>query len=220
MRILVHFVMTQHSQLVIFGAGGHGKVVINAALEAGVRPALAVDDAPACDCIFGVPVVATSCIDWIDFGRFEFLVALGSNELRREVFDKLMKFGGLPGTILHPSASIAPSVSIGRGSVVCAGSILSVDVRIGDNCILNTGCLVDHDCIIGSDVHICPGVQLAGNVSIGDGSTVGIGSCAIPGVRVGKNCMIGAGSVMVRSFGDGVLAFGNPCRARGFTRQP
>jgi acetyltransferase-like isoleucine patch superfamily enzyme len=47
---------------------------------------------------------------------------------------------------------------------------------------------------------------------VGEGTWIGAGAVVIPGIRIGKNCIIGAGSVVVKDIPDGVKAYGNPCK--------
>ncbi len=56
------------------------------------------------------------------------------------------------------------------------------------------------------------GLQYNKEVHIGDNSWIGGGVVIVPGVRIGKNCVIGAGSVVTRDIPDNVVAVGNPCR--------
>jgi acetyltransferase-like isoleucine patch superfamily enzyme len=47
---------------------------------------------------------------------------------------------------------------------------------------------------------------------VGEGTLVGVGSSVIPCVHIGKWCIIGAGSVVVKDIPDDYLAYGNPCK--------
>ena len=49
-------------------------------------------------------------------------------------------------------------------------------------------------------------------VTIEDGVWIGGGAILLPGVTIGRNSVIGAGSVVTRSIPDGCVAVGNPCR--------
>ena len=53
-------------------------------------------------------------------------------------------------------------------------------------------------------------MNISGDTHVGEGTWVGVGSCVMQGIKIGKNCMIGAGSVVVRDIPDGVVAYGNP----------
>ena len=122
-------------------------------------------------------------------------------------------------------------------SIASTGSIFF----IGDRVIINMNCtFVDNNRIdIGSDVLIAPNVQIytathsinvdermvrdwsegeeicrtyALPVRIEDGVWIGGGTGILPGVTVGRNSVVGAGSVVTRDIPADCVAVGNPCR--------
>ena len=66
--------------------------------------------------------------------------------------------------------------------------------------------------MIGDYCHIAPGANVSGGTHIGAGTWIGVGACVIQCLNIGKDCMIGAGSVVVKDIPDGVTAYGNPCK--------
>ena len=62
--------------------------------------------------------------------------------------------------------------------------------------------------------HIAPGCRLAGSVTVGDRTLVGVGSCVRPGINIGADCLIGAGSTVVKDIPAKANAFGNPAVIR------
>jgi len=105
-------------------------------------------------------------------------------------------------------------------------------IRVGARSFVNYGAVI-LDCApvtVGDDVQIASGVQLltathpldaavrrsryesARPISIGDGAWLGGGVIVCPGVRIGEETVVGAGSVVTRDLPDRVLAVGNPCR--------
>jgi len=92
------------------------------------------------------------------------------------------------------------------------GGIIQSCSEIGSHCIINTGASVDHDCKVEDFVHISPHATLCGNVTVGEGTWIGAGTIIIPGVKIGKWCIIGAGSVVTKDIPNHVLAIGNPCK--------
>ena len=57
-----------------------------------------------------------------------------------------------------------------------------------------------------------PALQFNKDVHIEDGVWIGAGVIVLPGVTIGKNSVIGAGSVVTRDIPENVVAVGNPCR--------
>lgn len=69
---------------------------------------------------------------------------------------------------------------------------------------------MDHDCHIGKHVHIALWVTLSGSVSVGDETHVGTGSSVIQGIYIGRNSVIGAGSLLIHDMPESIKAFGIP----------
>ena len=101
-------------------------------------------------------------------------------------------------------------------------------IRIGDRCFINSGVIVFSTCevTIGDDVALANEVYVMDSdshgvegrpvreepVRIGAGTWVGARAIVLPGVTVGRRCLIAAGAVVSRDFGDDVLVAGNPAR--------
>lgn len=202
-------------KLLVVGAGGHAKVVVDAARACGLEVVGAVDEADGVASVLGVPVHA----DATHLEADGFIVAVGDNASRGRLFAEYSERGMTPLTVVHPTATIAPGVVFGAGVFVAAGVVVNPDARIGDDCILNTGCTVDHDCVIGEHAHVGPGVNLCGGVTVGAGSLLGVGACAIPGATIGAEAVIGAGAVVVGIVPDGVTAVGVPAHQLGADRE-
>ncbi|MCO5350246.1 MAG: NeuD/PglB/VioB family sugar acetyltransferase [Bryobacteraceae bacterium] len=196
-------------ELVIWGAGGHGKVVADAARGMGVWDGIRfVDDGRRGGEWFGCAVVG---VEEVAAGA-EFVVAVGSNAARARCLEEGLKRGWRAAVVVHRSAVVAEGVALGEGTVVLAGAVVNADARVGRNVIVNTGAVVEHDCEIGEGVHVSPGSVLGGGVKVGAGAQVGIGAVVLPGVRVGEGAMVGAGAVVVRDVGAGVTVVGVPAR--------
>ena len=201
-------------RLVVFGSGGHAKVVIEAALarEPG-REMVIVDDAPGANgrSVLGIAVTGgRSALQ--SLGGAAVVPAIGDNRARAELLEWLRAQGHALESVVHPSAIIANSVKLGAGVFVSAGAIVIAEARVADGAIVNTGSSVDHDCVIGEAAHIGPGVHLCGNVRIGARTLLGVGSCVRPGISVCDDVVLGAGSVVVSDIAEAGTYAGNPAR--------
>lgn len=192
------------TKTILFGASGHGKVVLDILQQRGQSVSLICDDYPKVTTIQNIPVTTP---DEADLNNFQILFSVGNNRTR---FHLAQKFSGPYFQAIHPKAIIAPSVVIENGTVIMAGAVINSEAHIGKHVIVNTGAMVDHECMIGDFVHISPGVALAGNVHVGEGTHIGIGACIIQGVTIGRWCTIGAGAVILRDVPDYAVVVGNP----------
>lgn len=192
----------------LFGASGHGKVIKEILNANGIKVEAFVDDNPNVNECGGRPVLHDAT------GLSPMIVSIGVNRIRKMIVERLkannsaIKFV----TAIHPSAVISPTAKIGEGTVVMAGAVINADAVIGNHCIINTGATVDHDCVIEDYCHVAPGVHISGGTHVGEGTWVGVGSSVIQCLNIGNNCMIGAGSVVVKDIPDNVTAFGCPAK--------
>jgi sugar O-acyltransferase (sialic acid O-acetyltransferase NeuD family) len=192
--------------IIIKGAGGHARVVIDCARAQGRTVECAYDPFNEGE-LYGIPV--RSNYNSVDFPKAAAVVAIGDNAVRRKVSANVLHSFT---NVIHPSAMISSFASIGEGNMILHGSIVQAAARIGNHVILNTGSQVDHDCVISDFVHIAPGVILCGNVHVGEGSFIGTGAIVIPGKKIGAWSIIGAGSVVIDNIPDNVIAVGNPAK--------
>ena len=206
--------MTRPCDILVVGAGGHGKVVIAALREAGHRIAGVFDDNPAMwgQSVLGCTVLGPSS-RLLDLPPAPAVLAMGGNAVRRRLAQTMPAIEWF--TVVHPRACVHSSVTLGVGTVVCAGAVIQPDAVIGAHCIINTSASVDHDCQIEDYVHVAPGVHLAGGVTVKSGTLLGIGACVTPKVTIGSQSIVGAGSVVVRDLPDGITAIGVPARIQG-----
>jgi len=205
-------------RLLILGAGGHGRVVADAAERsaAGWLEIAFLDDR--------YPQLAVAG-PWKAIGRLadlgELLAdfdacipAVGEARLRLSLLDRARTAGFEIPAVMHPQATVSAHAHIGTGSFVAAGAVVSIGSDIGRGCIINTGATVDHDCRLAAGVHVCPGAHLAGNVEIGECTWFGIGAVARQGVRIGADATVGAGAVCLENVRDRAVVTGAPARER------
>lgn len=201
----------------LWGAGGHGKVILDVARAMGGFKTISfIDDAfegtdrRFCDCqVFG----ASRYLQLLKGkGCSQYLVSIGKNGMRAACFQRALEHGLLPATLVHPSAVISESARLEDGTVVMAKVVINAGAQIGKNCIVNTAVVVEHDCRIGDHVHLSPGVLLGGGVTVHSCAHVGIGAIALPGAEIGEGAIVGAGAVVLHSVPAGATVVGIPAR--------
>ncbi|QGJ19825.1 gamma carbonic anhydrase family protein [Polaromonas sp. Pch-P] len=92
------------------------------------------------------------------------------------------------------------TITVGRGTNVQDNSVLHADMGV--------------PLTLGEDVTVGHQVMLHG-CTIGDGSLIGIQAVVLNHAKIGKNCLVGAGSVVTegKEFPDGSLIIGSPAKA-------
>jgi len=209
-------------KLVVIGAGGHAKVVVDAA-ERSDRNLYGLLDVDASR--HGEPFLTTAIRGGDELlprlkneGVTHFIVGIGSvgNPVARmRAFAAGIAAGLEPAVVIHPSAVVAASAQIGGGTLVAAGAVVNPSVRVGRNVIVNTQALVEHDAEVGSHAHLAPGCRVLGGCEIGDRSHIGAGAIVLQGVRVGSDVMVAAGAVVLGDVPDGATVMGVPAKQRG-----
>jgi sugar O-acyltransferase (sialic acid O-acetyltransferase NeuD family) len=205
--------MIPEPSLIIYGAGGHGRVVLDIALASQLDVSWVLDDSPKYSSLFGVPLARPDESHWRPTsGLWHFIIAVGRNSVRANLYQKLRGLGGTPINLIHPKAVLTERCQLDSGIAIMAGVVVNSGARIGHNVVLNTSSSVDHDCLVADHAQLCPGVHLGGNVTVGELTMVGTGASVIPGVCIGSRCEIGAGAVVTRDIPDNSLAVGVPAK--------
>jgi sugar O-acyltransferase (sialic acid O-acetyltransferase NeuD family) len=129
-----------------------------------------------------------------------------SSQIKKEIPD--FKFVNA----IHPSVVIGDNVELGEGIVMMAGCIINPKSKIGDFTFFATGAQVDHDCDIKNYSSISAGSITGGYVTLGEFSAITLGVTVVDRLKIGKNTVIGAGSLVIKDLPDNVLVYGNPCK--------
>lgn len=193
--------------MILFGASGHCKVVLDILLSQKKAVDYILDDQPKVEEIFGVPVLKNNLSE--DYNPQKVIVSIGNNYTRKKIVEK---YSFEYTTAVHHKSTISIFADIKEGTVVMANAVVNPGAKIGRHCIINTSAVIEHDCRIEDYVHVSPNASLAGNVCVKEGAHIGIGAQIIQGVTIGKWATVGAGAVILRDVPDFAVAVGNPCK--------
>ena len=189
--------------IAIYGANGHGKVVADIAMSNGYDEVIFIDDGDN-------PYLNFE--EYVKLYKYPIALGIGKNSIRKMVYEKIKAQNLEVKTLIHLKSIVAKDVILKEGVVIMPGVIVNTGSTIGAGSILNTSSVIDHDCVIGDFVHIAPNSTLAGDVCVKEMTFVGIGSSIIQGKTIGKNSIVGAGSVVIKDIPDNVLAYGVPAK--------
>ena len=119
---------------------------------------------------------------------------------------------------------VFPGCHIGENCNICSHCLIENDVRIGNNVTIKSGVqlwdgiTVEDDVCIGANVSFTndkyprsknPNWNLLPTI-IRKGASIGAGSTILPGITIGENVIVGAGSVVTKDIPSGELWLGNP----------
>jgi len=204
-------------KVVVYGAGGQGRVVIDI-LEKEQLYEIAglVDDDQKLwgTSVYGYKVLggADRLSDLLAAGVWGAIVTIGDNKVRALLMRRVSEAGFELVSTVHPSAVVARGAKLGPGCVVMANTTLSPGVELGEGVMVGTASNIAHDNIIGNYVYISAGVHFAGTVQVGDFGLIGVGAAIAPNVRIGRDVVIGAGASVISDIPDNATAVGVPAR--------
>lgn len=149
-------------------------------------------------------------------GARRFIVAIGGERGRErlERQARMMTYGLLPQTVIHPSATILGGAEIGEGGQILARAVVGVNARLGACTIVNTGAIIDHESTAGDGCHVAPGAVILGRASLGERVFVGANATVLPDISIVSDVVIGAGSVVTQSIIEAGTYVGSPARIR------
>lgn len=183
--------------ILLFGAGGHAKGVVEI-LTLGATPPGAYVDPNKANWL-DIPQ-EEDAVDWLARNAGG-AIAMGiggvtTDQLakRLEVFKALCEKGLAPMTMIHPRACVSPDAVIDEGAIIMANAVIQPCAQIGWGAIINTGAIIEHDSIIGEGSHIAPGAIVLGQCHIGDFCMIGAGSVILPGNKVEDGTLVPAQS--------------------------
>lgn len=204
--------------ILIIGAGGHGKVVLDIVrAEQRHRPIGFLDADPSLTgtSVNGLPVLGQiNALPKLKSQKARAaIVAIGDNRARDRYAQLLRQEGYELASAIHPSATVSATARLGVNIVVAAGAVVGTDAVIGDSVIVNTSAVIDHECEIETAVHICPAAALAGRVHVREMAFLGLGCRVIQCLTVGRLAVVGAGAVVIRDVPDEMTVVGVPAMA-------
>lgn len=183
-------------QLLIVGAGGHGRSVAEAfcAIEM-FSVAGFVDDGCVVEQVMGLPVLGTTEELSRLRGKISHaIVAIGKNDLRESLCNRVLAAGFQLATLIHPRSIVSPSAEVAAGCAVMAGAVVGASAVLGLGVIVNSGAVVDHDARVMDYGHLGVGACMAGGALLGRAAWIQAGVALGYGAHVPDGLVLPPGS--------------------------
>lgn len=207
---------TKKDKIFIWGAGGHGRCLLDVFLDnKKFQPVCFVDDRAELKgkIIDGLEVISgKNALEELKRLKIKKgIVGIGDISVRCKIFENLKKEGFSFVNAIDRTAIISRSAKIGQGVAIMPGSIICSRAEIKDNVIVNEGAVVGHDNVLGFGSHVAGAASFMGMVTVGEKTFIGVGAVIICN-KVGSNSVIGAGAVANENVPDNVVCVGVPAR--------
>lgn len=205
-------------KIIIIGGGGHARVLISVIKKLNKYDIIGYTDIEDKGILLGIKYLGTDIIlkDILkENNTCKAAIGVGViliSDLRKKLFEKIKSIGFELPPIVSTSAIISEDVIIGEGTVILEGAIINPGAELGKCVIVNTCAVVEHDCVMGDFVHLTAGSIAGGGVEIMRNSILGIGAKVIQYKKVCENCLIGAGSIVIKDILIPGTYFGIPAR--------
>ena len=203
---------------VIIGAGKYGEVYLSYLKDSGVDVVGFLDDDPkVADKQFGgLPVLGPiSILPTLKdrYGITAVYCPLGNNKLRVKFLREAASLGYETPSYIHPSVIISPNVEIGNGVYILLGTQIMPYTKIENFVMISMNVSIAHHNVLKTGTFLSTGCNFGASIVAEENSYCGIGSTIMTGLhRIGKDCLIGAGAVVIKDVPDGAVMAGVPAK--------
>jgi sugar O-acyltransferase (sialic acid O-acetyltransferase NeuD family) len=187
-------------EIIIIGAGGHTRSIIDVIEQEGKFSIIGIVD--------NTLAVGSKVLNYKVIGNDNDLKQLRENykyaiigvgqiktsTIREKLFIKLKELGFTLPVIISPRAYVSKYAKIEEGTIIMHDVLVNVNAKVGKNCIINTKALLEHDSIVEDFCHISTGVVINGGVIVKQNSFIGSNATIKEYIKVSD--FIKAGSVV------------------------
>ncbi|WP_252502004.1 hypothetical protein [Sporosarcina sp. Marseille-Q4943] len=200
--------------IIIIGAGSLGKMTASILVDNEIYEKSSIafvdDQIETGSIILGFPLLGklSEILIDVEFSQnADFVIAIANNKTRKKIDEKYPNLNYV--NVIHNSAVISKYAKIGTGNIILPNVSVDPEAIIMNHVVLNKNSTIGHNVTMCNYTQACPGTNLGGYID--ECAFLGLGSIVLPNIRIGRNSIIGAGSVVNKEIPDNYVAMGTPC---------
>lgn len=202
----------------ILGAGTYGEVYASYLFEAGIKIEGFLDDNRLLHgkVINNIPIVGN--IEYLknitNTEQYAVYCPIGNNAVRVKLLTLARSLGFTTPNFIHRSVIISPNVNIAKDGVYILPNVTIMPyTTIEKDVMISMGANIAHHSYLSQGTFISTGVNFGATIKTEMFAYIGIGATIMTGVkRLGKNCLIGAGAVVIKDVDDNAIVAGVPAK--------
>lgn len=206
-------------KVLVYGAGAYAKVFYNEVKRTKTLEIAAFivdkDYMNEKKVLFDLPVISfDDCVYWYPPSEYEMIVLCGYTRMRsrKEMFDKAKNKGYSLANYVSPDAYLENNIVMGENNIIFSNAFIGYGGSMGDGNIIRQNVYLGHNFKIGDHNIISSGVTIGGNLKMKDLSFIALGVTIVDSGCLGNECLVGAGSVVVKPVLEYSKYYGNPAR--------
>lgn len=166
--------------------------------------------------LFNLPIVPFEEVEKIyPADQYEMHIALvytQLNQLRKLIYTEAKTKGYRLANYISSRSFVWRNVTMGDNIFIFEDNTVQPFVKLGADIVLWSGNHIGHHSILGNHIFISSHVVLSGFCSVGDCTFLGVNATVANGINIGKDCLIGAGCLIIKDTGDSKLFKGSPSK--------
>ena len=164
--------------------------------------------------LFGLPIVSFEQLEHLyDPTLHRVFVAVTYtklNRVRTRLYKEVKKKGFAPASYVSSKSFVWRNVEIGDNCFIFENNVIQYRVKIGNNVILWSGNQIGHRTVIEDNVFMSLNSVVSGYCVVGENSFLGINCSIADPKKIARDCVIGAGAVVITDTEEGKVYVGNP----------
>jgi len=214
--------MAEQIDVVIWGAGDQGEIVqyiFGCYPEVRVWAFLDENPEQIGKEVLGVPVLIPDHETLVGLrkdGVTHGIVAMGNNQARQDLSERLESLGFVITNAIHPTAHVPPETTIGKGVIVDSLSNFGHNPVVGNNVLISISVVIGHHATIDDNVWISAGAVICARSHLGRNVHIGPGAITVPKnyghLSIGDGAHVGAGALVLEDVPPNAVVVGSPAK--------